>query len=66
MISTYYALLQLFVQQPLSLQAGVHVCCVHCLLCFSFLGLWSLAKAPVANEQTNASISIFFITLFNN
>jgi hypothetical protein len=63
----YAAFTQLdFVQQPVGLQSGVglHTCCVVCLFFFCFLGLLLPAKAPVANVQTNASISIFFIMLF--
>ncbi len=59
-----YAFLQLGIGQQLAgLQsAGVQVCCVvHCLAFLAFLGFLSLAKVPVANEHTIASISIFFI-----
>ena len=55
-----------FVQQGFCWHSGGQVCSVHCLLRFCFLGFLPLAKAPVANEQTNASISIFFIMLFYN
>ena len=61
---TYYPLSQLaFLQQPVGLQTGLQGCSVHCLL-FNFLGLLFIANAPVANEHTSASITIFFILLF--
>jgi hypothetical protein len=48
--------------QP-GLQPGLQFCSVHCLDFFTFLGLLLSAKAPVANEHTIASISIFFILI---
>jgi len=62
-----YALTQFgLVQHPFGLHSGLHVCSVRGLLFLCFFGLSILANAPVATEQTNASISIFFITLFYN
>jgi hypothetical protein len=44
--------------------AGLQLCCVvHCFA-FFFFDLLSLAKAPVANEHTTASINIFFINFY--
>jgi len=53
-------------QQLAGLQsAGLHVCCVvHCFAFLAFLPFFVLAKAPVANEHTIASINIFFIMFF--
>lgn len=63
-----YAFLQFGIGQQLAgLQsAGLHVCwVVHCLAFLAFFPFLSLlAKAPVAIEQTIASISIFFMMLF--
>jgi hypothetical protein len=63
MLSTIYAFAQFGIgQHPVGLQSdGLQFCCVHCLLFLNFLGLLLLANAPVANEQTIASIRIFFI-----
>jgi hypothetical protein len=45
---------------------GLHFCSVLHLFFFTFLGLRSVAKAPVASEHTMASMIIFFIMLFLN
>jgi hypothetical protein len=66
-IALIYAFLQFGMGQQLAgLQsAGLHDCCVvHWLAFLAFLPFLVLAKAPVANEHTIASINIFFIMLF--
>ncbi|HVT86439.1 MAG TPA: hypothetical protein VHD35_14645 [Chitinophagaceae bacterium] len=57
-----YALAQVdLLQPPLSLQAGVHFCCVQCSQLLCFFGLCPLANAPTVNVDSNASIIIFFM-----
>ncbi len=55
-------------QHPVGLQSdGLQFCWVHCCLAFlPFLGLPLVAKAPVANVHTIASIRIFFILIYFN